>query len=155
MKLIANWDAKKENNTITFENVDFGEGKRGINLNYRTRIGTGTLDILVDNEIIAVCAFTSTAQDKVLEDTKMEIPLVKGVHNLSFVCNGSGYFDSFEFTEESPFDVEEKSDEVEIRSTYTDLMVATDMLGRKVPEAGEVGRKGRSLLVFSIGPGGA
>jgi hypothetical protein len=25
MKLIANWDAKKENNTITFENVDFGE----------------------------------------------------------------------------------------------------------------------------------
>ncbi|NLN05472.1 MAG: carbohydrate-binding protein [Clostridiaceae bacterium] len=141
MKLIAKWDANKNNNTITFENVDFGEGKRGITLNYRTRMGTGTLDILVDNEIIAVSAFTSTAQDKELEDTKMEIPLVKGVHNLTFVCNGWGYFDSFEFTEESPFDVEETSCVVEERNTYTDLMVATDMLGRKVPEAGEVREK--------------
>lgn len=54
MKLEAKWSAGKENNSLTFNAVDFGEGKNGIDIVYKTRAGTGVLDLLIDGQVIAL-----------------------------------------------------------------------------------------------------
>ncbi len=139
MVLTAKWNANNDNRTMTFGNVDFGEGRNGINITYKTRAGTGTVDILIDSKIIAVAAVTSTAQYHDLETTRAEIPEVKGVHEVTFVCNSHAYFETFEFTCESPWakPIEEKK--YEFRETCNDLLAATDMLGRTLPEYEQVG----------------
>ncbi len=141
MKLISKWHAEKNNDTICFAGVCFDAPVRGLRAVYKSFTG-GTFEVtlIVDGEPRSKFVLNGTAYFHELEDMFTEIPEISaGTHDVAFRTEPSGnaYVDSFEFTEESPCDVLPPVPERSFRETNNDLLVATDMLGRKLPGADE------------------
>lgn len=143
MKLNCKWHAEKANNTICFKNVRFDEAVRGIKLVYKTFSG-GTFEntLSVDGVPVSKFMLNGTAYFHEFEDTWAEVPEIKaGTHDIAFRSEdiGNAFIDTVEFTPDSPFDqanvpsVPERT----FRETNNDLLVATDMLGRQLPDASE------------------
>ncbi len=150
MKVLeARWSAKEEGGSIAFENVVLDEDVRGIRIWYKT-FGNDAfeMELWADGALTAVIALAGTAYFNEVESVWAQIPpLGAGTHTLAFSCEKSGYFDRFELTEEDPFaEAPEAFPERHFRETNNDLLTATDMLGRKLPEWEDTGEPRKKLV---------
>ena len=149
MKVLeAKWSAEEGGGSVTFEQVALEEPVRGVRVWYKAvDRGVFDMDVSVDGAVAAVIAIAGTAYFNELESVWAEVPEIgAGVHDLTFSCGENGYFDRFELTQESPCAGAEEAPVRHFRDTCNDLLVATDMLGRKLPGHEEAGGPKRKLV---------
>ena len=97
--------------------------------------------LLIDDEPIARIAVNETSHLGNEETQYGYVPEIsEGMHKISVVADHDFVFmATMSFTAENPMDSAKEPSYPPIRNTNTDLMTATDMLGRKMPDADEVG----------------
>ena len=145
----AEWTVQPGNNDVVFENIYFTESAEGLNIIGRRVPHSCFAKLFVDGEPKAEFAINNTSIEHETELMQVEIPeILPGNHTIRIFCEESEtYFKSLEFTKDSPYDhIHYESSVTPVRDTNTDLIVATDMLGRPIPGRGET-RAPRDKLV--------
>ena len=97
--------------------------------------------LLIDDEPVARIAVNETSHLGNEETQYGYVPEIsEGMHKISVVADHDFVFmATMSFTAEDPMENVCAPSYPPIRNTNTDLMTATDMLGRKMPDADEVG----------------
>ena len=136
IELIANWNAvNDETRQYTFKDVVLPCVANGIEVTYKNRRGVNTLTVYIDGKAQAVvaCAITSQFNDK--EVVRAQLPEISaGKHDIMLECSENAYWEKIVLIEENPFAAQPQMPDYKFRDTDNDLIVATDMLGRKLPE---------------------
>ena len=136
IELIANWNAvNDETRQYTFKDVVLPCVANGIEVTYKNRRGVNTLTVYIDGKVQAVvaCAITSQFNDK--EVVRAQLPEISaGKHDIMLECSETAYWEKIVLIEENPFAAQPQMPDYKFRDTDNDLIVATDMLGRKLPE---------------------
>jgi len=142
MVVNCKWHAYPGNPEFCIDALNFDTEKKGLKLAYKSYTGaTFKITLSVDGEPVSTFVLNGTAHFTALEDTWTEIPAISaGTHSVGFRAEGIGnaLIDMLEFTDESPWENTPPAPERHFRETNNDLLVATDMLGRRLPEGGEV-----------------
>ncbi len=116
---------------------DFGDGCKKVTLSFDGVVGTSLVELRTDGQdgcAIGVVAMTPThghsgESTAIIENTS-------GVHKIFYTVHGGGVVQSMRFHNEPD---EKYIPAKEPDGTYTHTWTATDMLGRKMPEADRVG----------------
>lgn len=136
----AEWTVQQGNNEAVYENLNFTESARGLNIIGRRIPASCLAKLFVDGEPRAEFAVNNTSLEHETELMQVEIPeIAPGIHTVKFFCEENGtYFKAFEFTADSPYDnIRYEPSAAPLRDTNNDLLAATDMLGRSLPGRGE------------------
>lgn len=136
----AEWTVQPGNNQVVYQDINFTECAKGLNIIGRRIPYSCMAKLFVDGVPKAEFAVNNTSLEHETELMQIEIPeILPGIHAVSFFCEEAGtYFKTFEFTKDSPYaQIHYEPSTTPVRNTNNDLMAATDMLGRAIPGRGE------------------
>ncbi len=145
----ADWTVQAGQHTVTYKNINFTESARGLTIVGRRIPYTCLANLFVDGQVRAEFAINNTALEHETEQMQVEIPeICPGEHEIGFSCEEEGtYFQSFTFIQDSPYSqIRYRASQAPIRDTHNDLITATDMLGRALPDSREVGSPRQKLV---------